>query len=144
MTRAVNQTRLSFTQSLAKGPRSAQSLNPAQRARAEFGRGEPFRTPEEAWFWTMSALTARREGGRYSATKGLVKRPCDPDDVVLCLDGLYRGKRIDLVHARILRAWGERGMAPDPTYAGERSDYRYWREALDRLEWPLRVKGIVV
>ena len=143
MTRPSQQTRLSFTQLLAKAPNLAKGLNPAQRARAEMGRGEPFRTAEEAWFWTMSALTARREGGRYSASKGLVKRPCDPDDVVLCLDALYRGRRIDLVHARILRAWGERGMAPDPTYAAERADHRFWREAMDRLEWPLRVKGIV-
>ena len=88
--------------------------------------------------------TARREGGHYSSGKAPVKRPCDPDDVVRCLDLLYRSKRIDLVHARILRAWGERGMAPDPAYAGERSDHRYWREAMDRLEWPLRVKGIVI
>jgi hypothetical protein len=140
MSRAIRQMSLSRAGSAAKTPQ-------CQRGRSEImgeiGRGEPFRTPEEAWFWTMSALTARREGARYSASKGLVKRPCDPDDVVLCLDVLYRNRRIDLVHARILRAWGERGVAPDPTYAGERSDYRFWREAMDRLEWPLRVKGIV-
>ena len=122
---------------------SARSLNPAQRARAEIGRAEPFRTVEEAWFWTLSALTARRDGTQHGATKGSVKRPCDPDDVVLCLDGLYRSRRIELVHARILRAWGERGMAPDPRYASERADHRYWKEAMDRLEWKLRVKGIV-
>jgi hypothetical protein len=34
-------------------------------------------------------------------------------------------------------------MAPDPSYASEKSDWRIWREALDRLEWPLRLKGIV-
>jgi hypothetical protein len=122
---------------------SARTLNPAQRARAEIGRAEPFRTAEEAWFWTISALTARREGTRYSTNKGLVKRPCEPDDVVRCLDTLYLSRRIDLAHARILRAWGERGAAPDPRYASERADHCYWKEAMDRLEWPLRVKGIV-
>jgi len=60
-----------------------------------------------------------------------------------CLDALYRRRRIDLVHARILRVWGERGTAPNPAYASERCDWKLWREALDRLEWPLRVKGIV-
>ena len=122
---------------------SAQSRSPAQRARAEIGRAEPFRTVDEAWFWTMSALIARREGTRYSGPKGVVKRPCEPDDVVRCLDQLYRARRIDLVHARILRAWGERGVAPDARYASERADHRFWKEAMDRLEWPLRVKGIV-
>jgi hypothetical protein len=104
---------------------------------------QPFRTAEEAWFWTMAALRARREGARYTANRGLVSRPCEPDDVVRCLDALYQRRRIDLVHARILRVWGERRLAPNPAYATERCDFRLWREALARLEWALRVKGIV-
>jgi hypothetical protein len=106
-------------------------------------RTEPFHSAEEAWFWTMAALIARREGARYTANQGRVARPCEPDDVVKCLDALYRRRRIDLVHARILRIWGERRLSPNPAQAGERCDWRLWREALDRLEWPLRVKGIV-
>jgi hypothetical protein len=107
------------------------------------GRTQPFRDAEEAWIWTMSALVARREGARYSANKGAVSRPCEPDDVVKCLDTLYRQRRIDLTHARILRTWGERRTAPNPAFASERGDHRLWREALERLEWLLRVKGIV-
>lgn len=106
-------------------------------------RPEPFRSAEEAWLWTFAALSARRDGARYVANLGRVRRPCEPDDVVKCLDTLYRQRRIDLVHARILRIWGERGQAPNPAFAGERSDWRLWREAMERLEWPLRVKGIV-
>jgi hypothetical protein len=104
---------------------------------------QPFNNADEAWFWTMAALVARREGARYVANQGKVQRPCEPDDVIKCLDTLYRRRRIDLVHARILRIWGERQTAPNPAYPSERSDWRLWREALDRLEWPLRVKGIV-
>jgi len=111
-------------------------------ARAQL-RTQPFRTAEEAWFWTMAALRARREGARYTANQGLVSRPCEPDDVVRCLDALYQRRRIDLVHARILRVWGERRVAPNPVYATECCDFRLWREALARLEWALRVKGIV-
>ena len=104
---------------------------------------QAFRSADEAWFWTMAALVARREGARYTANQGRVPRPCEPDDVVKSLDRLYRQRRIDLVHARVLRAWGERQVSPNPAHASERSDWRLWREALDRLEWPLRVKGIV-
>src|SRR5476649_824996 len=104
---------------------------------------QPFRTAEEAWIWTMAALRARRDGARYTANLGLVSRPCEPDDVVRCLDALYRRKRIGLVHARILRIWGDRQTAPNPAYAAERCDFRLWREAMEQLEWPLRVKGIV-
>jgi hypothetical protein len=86
---------------------------------------------------------ARRQGARFGANKGAVSRPCEPDDVVKCLDTLYRQRRIDLLHARVLRAWGERQSAPSPAYASEKADWRIWREAMERLEWPLRVKGIV-
>ena len=106
-------------------------------------RLQPFGSAEEAWLWTMAALSARREGARYTAGKGLLRRPCDPDDVVKCLDGLYCQRRIDLAHARVLRIWGERQMAPSLAVAVERNDHRVWTEALERLEWPLRVKGIV-
>jgi hypothetical protein len=106
-------------------------------------RAEPFRSAEEAWFWTMGALAARREGGGSGSNYTKVARPCEPDDVVKCLDTLYRRRRIDLAHARILRIWGERRVAPDPSCVGERSDWRLWREAIAALEWPLRVKGIV-
>jgi hypothetical protein len=103
----------------------------------------PFCNAEHAWLWTMAALIARREGARFSAKKGSVTRPCDPDDVVKCLDALYRQRRIDLAHARVLRIWGERQMAPGTSVAAERQDRKLWIEALERLEWPLRVKGIV-
>jgi hypothetical protein len=110
---------------------------------APVARVEPFRSAEEAWFWTMAALVARRDGARIAAGRGLVARPCEPDDVVKCLDRLYRQRRIELQHARILRIWGERGSVPDPRVPIERGDAALWREALSRLEWPLRVKGIV-
>jgi len=104
---------------------------------------QPFTTAEEAWFWTMQALIARREGARIVAGAGLTARPCEPDDVVKCLDRLYRQRRIDLQHARILRIWGERQQAPDARQPREAGDARLWREAMQRLESPLRVKGII-
>ncbi|WP_426959280.1 hypothetical protein [Muricoccus radiodurans] len=110
---------------------------------APLHKTQPFRSAEEAWLWTMAALVARRDGARIVAGKGLVSRPCEPDDVVKCLDRLYRQRRIEIAHARILRIWGERGTAPDPRALREKGDWRLWKEALDRMEWPLRVKGIV-
>jgi hypothetical protein len=59
----------------------------------------------------MAALLARHSGA--SRPGGTMPRPCEPDDIILALDSLYRRKRIDLAHARVLRAWGERGFAPD-------------------------------
>jgi len=102
----------------------------------------PFRDAEEAWFWTMSCLAARREGRGGSGLR--ISRPCDPDDVVRCLDRLYRGRRIGPDHARVLRAWGERCMAPDPARPAECADARLWREALGRLSPVLQLKGIML
>ncbi|WP_431271692.1 hypothetical protein [Dankookia sp. P2] len=116
---------------------------PRPAATAPRGRTEAFRNAEEAWFWTMAALIARRDGARIVSGAGLVQRPCEPDDVVKVLDRLYRQRRIDLQHARILRIWGERQQAPDPRAPREGGDARLWREAMARLDWPLRVKGIV-
>lgn len=122
----------------AAAPRSTKSA-----VYASINQAEPFRSAEEAWFWTMAALVARRDGARIVAGAGRAIRPCEPDDVVKCLDRLYRQRRIDLVHARILRLWGERGESPDPRSLREKNDWRIWTEALRRLEWPLRMKGIV-
>ncbi|MFC3126823.1 hypothetical protein ACFOD4_17295 [Pseudoroseomonas globiformis] len=110
---------------------------------SSLSKAEPFRSADEAWIWTMSALVARREGARIVAGAGKTQRPCEPDDVVKCLDRLYRQRRIDMTHARILRIWGERGEAPNPRYQREQADWKIWNEAMQRLDWPLRVKGIV-
>ena len=100
---------------------------------------EPFASAEAAWFWTAASLRP----GRDPAAAGSSTAPCRPQDVVKCLDTLYRRRRIELLHARILRIWGVRGVAPNPARPRERSDWRIWREALDRLEGPLRAHGIV-
>jgi hypothetical protein len=90
----------------------------------------------------MRALVARRDGAARRLRDGDgVSRPCDPDDVVKALDTLYRRRRIDLVHARVLRIWGERQQEPDPVR--HRGDSANWREAMARLDYPLRVRGIV-
>ena len=103
----------------------------------------PFVDAQEAWFWTMAALKARHHSSLGCAPTLAVARPATPEDILRCLDRLYRQRRIDLLHARILKIWGERGIAPEPSREWQRCDANIWREAIGRLEWPLRVKGIV-
>lgn len=100
-----------------------------------------FASAEEAWFWTCSALRARREGA--SCDGSATPRPCDPDDVLKCLDNLYRRRRIDLNHAQVLRFWGERRQSPDALNKRQKGAASLWREAMDRLAEPLRAKGII-
>lgn len=110
-------------------------------ARRQIPAAQPFRSPEAAWFWTMGILQARRDG--VGASFGTQRQVCEPDDVVMTLDRLYRQRRIDLAHARILRDYGERGTPPDHGKPQERADHRLWREAMDRLGQALKGRGIV-
>jgi len=110
---------------------------------ADLATAKPFGSAEEAWFWTMAALAARHAGARFRAGQGRSLRPCEPDDVVRCLDRLWRQRRIDLIHVRVLRHYGERQAPPDPRHPGDRTPAQLWSEALERLDWPLRAKGIV-
>ncbi len=113
------------------------SPRPDTRLRAPC-RTAPFASVEAAWFWTAASLRARQE---VAAAPG--PGPCRPEDVVKCLDALYRQRRVELLHVRILRIWGWRGVTPNPARARERCDWQLWQEALGRLDWPLRVRGIV-
>ena len=89
--------------------------------------------------WMLRSLAAEAEGSPRKAAPAI----CAPAEVVKCLDTLYRRRRIDLHHVRILRLWGHRGRAPDAANPMEKAEWRVWREALDRLDWPLRSLGIV-
>ena len=100
----------------------------------------PFESSVEAWFWTIGALRARAEGAR--ATGGPSTRPCEPDDVVRCLNSLYRSRDITLEHAEVLKRWGDRQMSPAIGRYGHK-DHVLWREAMERLTPALQKKGIV-
>jgi hypothetical protein len=105
--------------------------------------GQPFDSAEEAWLWTAAALRARRDGARIAAGRGRVQRPCEPDDVVRCLDRLYTTRKVTLAHARILRVWGERQQAPDPRNAAERGDHAVWQDAMSLIAPSLRSRGVI-
>ncbi len=104
-------------------------------------RSAPFSSAEEAWFWTCGTLRAREAGVvRPPLVNGI---PCRVEDVLKCLDMLYRHRRVELLHVRVLREWGWREETPDPAIPRQRCDAQLWREALDRLDWKLRMRGLV-
>lgn len=90
---------------------------------------------ERAWFDAMKALAARHRGERVDCTKA--------DAVVQVIDRLYRQRRIDLAHARILRIWGERGTKPNSQNPAEMGDARLWAEVMAKMDYPLRCKGLL-
>ena len=105
--------------------------------------GVPFDDAEEAWFWSVQAQDARSEGARVVAGLGLVKRPCEPGDVMRAVDRLYRRRLLVRDHLHVLVHYGRRRHAPDPERHREQRAHGLWREAFERLVPVLRDKGIV-
>ncbi|MFA7277263.1 MAG: hypothetical protein WC043_10740 [Pseudobdellovibrionaceae bacterium] len=104
----------------------------------------PFSSATEAWFWFIQANLARREGARISAGVGPVTRPCEPVDILVALERLYRNRRILMDHIRILHYYGVRLTPPDPRRPREIRARILWDEALTLLEDVLCDKHIVV
>ncbi len=125
------------------GPERADVVIGKQRRASFAAAGEPFRSAEEAWLWTAAALAARHDGARVAAGRGRVQRPCEPDDVVRCLDRLYASRKVTLAHARILSSWGKIQQAPDAGRPEQQADHRLWRDALALIEPLLRSRGVV-
>ncbi len=123
------------TARIAPSLRRPLPLRPVRTARAP----DPvaFASAAEAWFWTLGALEARRDGSSGGG-RG-IPRPCDPDDVIRAIDLLHRRGGIDLSHARVMRRWGERRIAPGL----QNPDAQLWNEAMERLDGLLRAKQIV-
>jgi hypothetical protein len=103
----------------------------------------PFDSAVETWFWFIQAQEAKNEGARFSAGMSLTPRPCEPSDILLILDRLYRKRRLLRDHLLVLRYYGRRQMAPDPRRAKESLAYTLWVEALERIEPALVKKGII-
>jgi hypothetical protein len=106
-----------------------------------FGGARPFASADEAWFWFMRALKAQRRGSWNPLSVEAVARPCEPDDVLRCLDQLYRRRQLTREDVLFLRLWGENQVAPDPQIYP--SAARVWHELMALLTWPLQRAGVV-
>lgn len=102
-----------------------------------------FSSAEEAWLWFIVAQEARNDGARIGANVGLVHRPCEPVDILKCVDRLYRHRRLVMDHLLVLRHYGKRQLPPDPRRVKEVRAFALWKEALERLEPVLVHKQIV-
>jgi hypothetical protein len=106
-------------------------------------RTTAFDNAEEAWLWFILAQEARNEGARITSGAGLIARPCEPTDILNCIDRLYRHRRLVMDHLLVLRHYGKRQMPPDPRRIKEVRAFALWKEALERIEPILVTKGIV-
>ncbi len=105
--------------------------------------GQPFGSAEEAWLWYARCQIAREDGVRYVAGLAEIPRPCDPDDIAREVRRLHRNHRLGNAHIRVLCRFGSSLVSPTPDLDASRFETKLWEEALDRLTFPLRNKGIV-
>lgn len=103
----------------------------------------PFETAEDAWMWFWQCQIARDEGARFTADAGSAARPCEPDDIYRAAAALHRHRVLRRRHLEVLVRFGRALVPPDRRDPAEAAAAVFWREALDRLETPLRSKGIV-
>ena len=111
-----------------------------ERVACDYDATEPFATVEDAWFWTCAALVARQQGARGGSAA--IKRPCDPDDVILCVERLLHVGRIAPHHARVLGFWGRQGVRPG-RHDRNGQDHVPWSEAMMMLGAALKKKGVI-
>lgn len=103
----------------------------------------PFADAEEAWFWFVTAQTAKNEGARYVSGQSVMPRPCEPNDILKVVDRLYRNRRLLRDHLLVLRHYGLRNMPPDWRRTKEQRAHHLWKQAMERIEPVLQSKGIV-
>ena len=84
----------------------------------------------------MAEIKARQTGSRPPGPR--VSRPCLPDDVVKVAENLSSSGKLDKNRLQILHVYGLRQTRPDGP-----GQYYFWTTAMDRLDWPLRTRGIV-
>lgn len=104
----------------------------------------PFDTAEQAWFWFARCQKLRNEGIRSGDRLQPVSRPCEPDDLYRTAIALYRQRRLNDQHIKVMSHYGFRECPPDPRQRSEEQAARLWADAMDRLHSPLLGKGIVL
>ncbi len=102
-----------------------------------------FTSAEEAWMWYCHCQIAREEGVRFLAGRGRYFRPCEPDDIAIAVENLYRKRHIDRRHMVVLGLYGRRLTPPLGNLPEEREAAALWDQALDYLGDVLKAKGII-
>ena len=104
------------------------------------GDTEMFSSGEEAWLWACSALRARHD--QCGGDRPSIRRPCDPDDVLICITRLHRAGTLQDKHIKSLSLLTATHSSPSPTRTPT-LDYALWQQAMGKLEAKLIEKGIV-
>jgi hypothetical protein len=114
---------------------------PESDAVAEGPIAIPFSDAEEAWFWYCKY--EERSVFRSSNSNRETPRPCQLDDIYICVVRLALDGKISRRHVATLVKYGRKQRPPDFRVKDEEMESMWWDDALDKLQSVLARKGIV-
>lgn len=94
---------------------------------------QPFGSAEEAWFWSQ----------KPQSDSPPITRPCDPMQLFMMVERLYRQRHLTLDHLHVMRFYGQRQKRPNPGLRQEKRAHFLWVDAMRRLHAVFEKNGVV-
>ena len=99
-----------------------------------------FETAQEAWMWFCYCESNPKIPKDNSTGFGY---PCEPSDIAIVVKKLFLGKQLTKQHIRILEKYGLKQLPPHEKSGDPIWVCQMWKQALEKILKPLRIKGIV-
>ena len=99
-----------------------------------------FDTAEEAWMWFCFCEMTPKS---FKRSKDNTTRPCETSDIAIVVKRLFQQKILTPAHLKILNLYGEKQTPPFEQTGDPKQHCQLWKQALQRVLKPLKMKGIV-
>ena len=99
-----------------------------------------FDNAQEVWLWFCFCEMTPKSGSKSDCK---TTRPCETSDVAIIVKRLVRDKILTQEHLKVLSLYGLKQMPPYEKCGDPIQHCALWKQALQRILEPLKVKGIV-
>ena len=99
-----------------------------------------FDTAEEAWMWFCFCEMTPKS---FKRSKNNSTRPCETSDIAIVVKRLFQQKILTQAHLKVLNLYGEKQTPPFEQMGDPKQHCQLWKQALQRVLKPLKMKGIV-
>ena len=99
-----------------------------------------FENAEEAWMWFCFCESMPKS---FNHDKNQVAWPCETSDIAIVVKRLIQQKILTQDHLKVLTLYGLKQMPPYEKDGDSKRHCQLWKQALQRILKPLKMKGIV-
>ena len=99
-----------------------------------------FENAEEAWMWFCFCESLPKSFKRSGKT---ATWPCETSDIAIVVKRLLQQKILTQEHLKILSLYGLKQIPPYEKDGDPKRHCQLWKQALQRILKPLKMKGIV-